>query len=531
MPGTSSNRDNVRAAELIAALSLATDLGMGLPFEHGLHSTLVAMRLADKRAVDARTASQVYYGCLLFYVGCTADAEIQAELFDEGMLVEHFTPVMLGAPLETVGGVMRALAGSGGAAPVRALRAAQRLPRAVLGHRLHIRALCEVAQMLAKRLGLPAEIHGLFSGLTERWDGKGEPGRASGIGIPLPVRIIHVARDATFQRLLGGTEYATRVISERSGRAFDPAIATLLVDHADEILALDDETSAWKETLAAEPVGRLMLHGAAVDEAIAAMGDFADLISPFLVGHSTGVAELAAAAARRRGHPDDDVLAVRRAGFLHDIGRVAIPVGIWQKPGGLAPAEWERVRLHAYHTERVLSRSSFLSALAPVAICHHERLDGSGYHRGVTAPALPPLARILAAADVYHAMTEPRPHRDALSPQQAAAELGEQATAGMLDADAVAAVLDAAGQRAPRIARPAGLTDREAQVVALLARGMQTKQIARRLGISVKTADRHVQNSYAKIGVSTRAAATLFAMRHGLTTWGEFPIVGPAERS
>ena len=182
------------------------------------------------------------------------------------------------------------------------------------------------------------------------------------------------------------------------------------------------------------------------------------------------------------------------------------------------------MRLHPYHTERVLSRSPFLSALAPVAGAHHERLDGSGYHRGASGPELALPARVLAAADAYHAMTEPRPHREPIAPERAAEDLGEEASAGRLDADAVTAVVEAAGQPAPRIERPAGLTEREAEVIAMLARGMQTKQVARALGISVKTADRHIQNAYRKIGVSTRAAATLFAMEHGLLAWGELPI-------
>jgi DNA-binding CsgD family transcriptional regulator len=187
--------------------------------------------------------------------------------------------------------------------------------------------------------------------------------------------------------------------------------------------------------------------------------------------------------------------------------------------------------LHPYHSERVLVRSPFLAALAPVATTHHERLDGTGYHRGIAAATLTPAARVLAAADAYHAMTEPRPHREALSPAQAAETLVREAREGRLDADAVAAVLEAAGQRVPRMQRPAGLTDREAHVLGLLARGMQTRQIARALGISVKTADRHIQKAYGKIGVSTRAAATLFAMQHGLVAWGELPISRAAQRS
>jgi HD-GYP domain-containing protein (c-di-GMP phosphodiesterase class II) len=187
--------------------------------------------------------------------------------------------------------------------------------------------------------------------------------------------------------------------------------------------------------------------------------------------------------------------------------------------------------LHPYHTERVLARSSFLSELGRLAGAHHERLDGSGYHRCSAGAELSLPARLIAAADAYHAMTEPRPHREPLTPEHAADELAREASAGRFDPDAVTVAVEAAGQRAPRIERPAGLTEREAEVVGMLARGLQTKQVARALGISIKTADHHVQNAYAKVGVSTRAAATLFAMEHGLVAWGELPIARPAARS
>ncbi len=285
----------------------------------------------------------------------------------------------------------------------------------------------------------------------------------------------------------------------------------------------------WDQVLALEPAPALTLEGEAIDRALAAMGDFADLICPYLVGHSAGVAELAGAAAELRGL-GADAAAIRRAALVHDLGRVAVPAGIWLKAGPLSADEWEQVRLHAYHSERVLSRSPFLSALAPAATAHHERLDGSGYHRGAAAPALAPGAGLLAAADAYAAMTEPRPHRAALPAARAAEALGAEAGAGRLDADAVAAVLEAAGQAVPRIERPAGLTEREAQVIGLVARGLQTKQVAAALGISAKTADRHIQNAYGKMGVSSRAGAALFATQHGLAAWGELPIGGRAPR-
>jgi HD-GYP domain-containing protein (c-di-GMP phosphodiesterase class II) len=523
---------SVRAAEVIATLSLATDLGIGVPLEHGLHSTLFAMRLADRLGVAPETASQTYFACLLFYVGCTANSDVAAEIFGaDDSLTRYATPARFGSRAEMVAGFLRAVAPPGSTPLVRAGQLARGLPRVAAVFKEHLAASCEVAHMLTDRLGLPRSVGALFQHVAERWDGKGQPGRARHEQIPLPVRIVHVARDAAFQRMLGGDEYAARVVGERAGHAFDPDIAAVFSDEAAEILALDTAVSAWEGTLAVEPHPWLTLEGEAIDRALAAMGDFTDLASPYLVGHSGGVAELAAAASERcRLGPAEAVL-VRRAGLLHDLGRVAVPVRIWQKEGPLTADEWERVRLHPYYTERALTHSSFLSELAAVGSSHHERLDGSGYHRGLSAAMLATPARLLAAADAYHAMTEPRPHRAPLSPEQAAKTLGEECRAGVYDADAVGAVLEAAGQRVPRIARPAGLTEREAEVIALLARGLLTKEIAAVLGISAKTADRHIEHAYRKIGVSTRAAAALFAMEHGLATLGELPMAPTPTRS
>ena len=531
MPGArEADQQEVRTAEVIGALCLATDMGTGLPLEHGLHSTLIAMRLAERLDVDSVTAAQTYYACLLFYVGCTADAEVVAELFEPDALPTHFAPVMFGSRLETMGGIRRALEPPGGLPPVRVLRSVARLPGAVRGHQSHIAALCEVAQMLTDRLGNPANARDLFGALTERWDGKGEPRGISGDELPLPLRIVHVARDAATQQHIGGVSHAAQVIRSRAGKAFDPAIATLLADEAIDVLSVAHGRSVWEDTMAAEPGPPLMLNGAALDEALAAIGDFADLASPYLVGHSSGVADLASAAGERLGLDVGEVRDLRRSALLHDLGRVAVPPAIWQKAGPLTTDDWERVRLHAYHTERVLSPAPDLAVLAVTAGRHHERLDGSGYHRGCGATEMPPTARVLAAADAYHAMTEPRPHRAPLPDVRAVEALGEEASRGRLDVDAVAGVLEAAGQRPPRLTRPAGLTEREVVVVALLARGLQTKQIAHVLGISAKTADRHIQHAYGKIGVSTRAAAALFAMQHGLIAWGELPMARAAGR-
>ncbi|MGH2762502.1 MAG: HD domain-containing phosphohydrolase [Thermoleophilaceae bacterium] len=520
----------MRTAELAGALCLATDLGMGFPFEHGLQTTLIAMRLADRLGVDSQTAMETYYGSLLAHSGCTTEAWVAAEVFG-GSLTTKLGPVIFGSPRQQFAGIIGALPNPESALPLRAIQVARRLPRAAKLHKPQLAALCEVAQTLSEQLGLPDSVPRLFPNMTERWDGKGALSRAKGDEIPPAIRITHVAMDAAVQGLLGGGERAVAVIRERAGHAFDPEVAACFVDDARAILGFDAEASAWEEALACEPRPSLTLEGDAIERALVAMAGFTDLISPHLVGHSTGVAELAAAAAATCRLDPAAVRAIRRAGLVHDIGRVGVGAAVWEKQGRLTVAEWEQVRLHPYHTDRVLTRSPFLAALAPVAGAHHERLDRSGYHRGAAGAELTLAARLLAAADAYQAMTEPRPYRDAFSKSEAAQMLADDARAGRLDTDAVSAVIDAAGQPAPRLERPAGLTEREVEVVRLLARGLQTKQIARALGISGKTADHHIQNAYSKLTVSTRSAATLVAMEHGLVAWGELPIARPASDS
>jgi DNA-binding CsgD family transcriptional regulator len=204
---------------------------------------------------------------------------------------------------------------------------------------------------------------------------------------------------------------------------------------------------------------------------------------------------------------------------------------IWDKPGPLGPGEWERVRITPYLTDRMLHSSPALAPLGAIAVAHRERLDGSGYPRGLTGNAVSQAVRVLACADAYQAMREPRPHRPARPPEQAAAELLAEVRRGRLDAAAAEAVLTAAGHRVRRRREgPAGLTTREVDVLRLLAQGLSNKEIARRLVISPKTVGNHVEHIYAKIDASSRAAASLFAVRHGLLPEEEMPVLAGARR-
>lgn len=477
---------------------------------------MITMRLAEALDVDDQTRSQTYYASLLMYVGCTVDEAERSDIFG-GSMVRHHTHRQFGSPSESLMGVIRALPSPGAGVMQRGWQVARGLPRVRRFISGHFASLCEVAGMLAERLGMPEEVTVMFSLLTERWDGRSVLGRARGDEIPLPLRITHVGRDAAYQRLIGDDDYVRGVIGDRSGKAFDPAVVDAFLRDFDHILGPPEPPpSSWDDVLDLEPKPRIVLEGPAIEDALRAMGNFADLASPHLAGHSPGVADLAARAAELHGFPDSEVRLIRMAGLVHDIGRTAVMARIWNKPGSLTGDEREKVRLHPYHTDRILSRSPYLSEIRSIAMTHHERLDGSGYHRGLGASSLTPACRLLGVADAFRSKIESRPYRPPLSPEETTKVLAAKAETGAYDPSMVEAVAAAAGQTAPSIPRPAGLTDREVEVLRLVAKGLQTKQIARELGISPKTADRHIQNSYRKMNVSSRAAATLFAAENGL---------------
>jgi HD-GYP domain-containing protein (c-di-GMP phosphodiesterase class II) len=310
---------------------------------------------------------------------------------------------------------------------------------------------------------------------------------------------------------------AIAIARDRSGTQFDPDIVEMFCQQAPLIFGDLDQATSWELVIDSEPSLTAVVSGTELDDALAAIGDFTELKSPWLMGHARGVAELAAEAGRISGLPEGEVSSLRRAACVHDIGRLGVSNSIWDKPAALTRSELERVRLHPYLTERMLSFSPSLAPLGVVAGQHHERLNGSGYPRGLSGDAISPAGRILAASDTYHALTETRPYRPPRSAADAAAELRAEVTCGHLDGAAVDAVLRSAGHRVRRRREwPAGLTTREVEIVRLLARGMTVKGIAGQLVISPKTAGSHVEHIYAKTGVANRAQLSLFAMKHDL---------------
>jgi HD-GYP domain-containing protein (c-di-GMP phosphodiesterase class II) len=511
-------RQTVRLAELVALLSLGTDLGLGQPMEHMIRACLIALRLGERLGLSESERGVVYYSGLLAWVGCHTDAYEQAKWFGDDTALKadahyHYDMGRVGPVisfmLKHVGGperslVTRARVGAGfaggGLTAMRALA------------ENHYRATDELVQ----RLGLGADVRASLRQTYERWDGKGAYGMR-GDQIAVSSRLINLADVVEVFGRTVGVEAAIQVAGERSGTQFDPELVDAFRELAPMLLTELDEAPSWEAVIAAEPSLERELAGAELDSALEAVGEFAELKSPWIMGHVHAVKELVAGAAEGFGLPEGDAAELCRAACVYDLGRLGVPNTVWDKPGPLARSELERVRMHPYLSERMLAFSPALAGLGEIAVQHHERLDGSGYPRGLSGDRISPAARLLGAADAYQAMCEPRAHRPARSAQESAAEVRREVGAGRLDGEAVDRVLRAAGHRVRRRQEwPAGLTAREVEVLRLLARGFSNKQIALQLVISPKTAGSHVEHIFRKIDVSNRAQASVFAMRHGL---------------
>jgi HD-GYP domain-containing protein (c-di-GMP phosphodiesterase class II) len=506
----------LRLAELLGAMSLAVDLGLGQPTEHVLRSSLIGLRLAERLGLAEDERAAIYYAALIAWVGCHADGHEQAKWFGDDIALKRDIEQVDMAGLSAAGFFLRHL--GAGQGPLQRARLAASF--AASGRRwlaVSEPTHCLVAGELADRLGLGSAVSDPLQEAYERWDGKGAPKRLAGEQISLAARIVRLADVVEIYHRADGVAAAVAVARERRGTQFDPALVDRFCDHAAEILDGLDAATSWDDVIGAEPALRPVLTGLELDAALEAVADFADLKSPYTVGRSRAVSALAAAAGEAFLLPAGDVDVLRRAGLVHGLGRLGVSNAIWDKPGRLTPAEIERVRLHPYLTERVLAAAPSLAPLGTLAGQQNERLDGSGYPRGLAGAALGPAARVLAAATVYRALREPRPHRAAFDIEGAEGELRAEVRAGRLDGEAVDAVLRAAGHRVRRRREwPAGLTPREIDVLRLVVRGHTNAQIAERLVVAPKTVANHVAHIYLKIGVSSRAGASLFAMRHGL---------------
>jgi HD-GYP domain-containing protein (c-di-GMP phosphodiesterase class II) len=502
----------VSLAEVASVIARAADLATGQPLDHIVRSCAIASLLSERLSLSADEQAATYWVSLLMISGCSAVSFEMSRLFGDDIDVRgagyHLGP-------STLEQARFLFARAGGAS-----RGRTRVRLELLGKRLRpfldaILAHCSVNVRLAERLGLGADVCDALTKSFAQWNGKGIPEGIGGTDIPMPIRIGALADLVEVAWREHGVDGATQVAKAWRGISLDPELVDAWCAAAPELLAAVDGDAA-RDIVSSAPPNRA-LNPRELDAGLELIADYADLKSPWFTGHSRAVADRTEGAARALGLPDAEAVRGRRAAMLHDIGRTSVPNSIWDKPGPLDADEWERVRLHAHFTDRIVRRGDGLSTLAPIAASAHERADGAGYPRGIAGETIPLLGRILAAADRFQAMREERPHRPALDATSARRELRHLARARELDAAAVEAVLsDTEHARRLRPSGPAGLTQREIQVLVLAARGATTRQIARQLGIAPKTAGNHIEHIYAKVGISSRAEAAMFAMQQGL---------------
>jgi len=503
---------------VLASLSLVADLGFGLPPEEAMRSCLIATALARRLGLAEAEVADVFYTALLEHIGCIGFAHETATAYGDELVTNA-------AAVRTNDADPRDLfvtflpAVTRGRPPFEAARVvAFAITQGSRFGQRFITATCEVGRATARRLGLPDPVQRGLHEVFESWNGRGGAQGLKGDAISLCGRIARLGVTAARFDAIGGPELAVGAVKQRAQGLLDPAVAGVFVTHASAILADATAGDPHAAVLAAEPEPVLSIPASKLADVAAVFADVADLKSPFTLGHASGVASLARDAADKLGLDSVAVGRLHMAALLHDLGRVGVSDSIWERPAPLTTPQWEQVRLHAYHSERILARSAALQPMAVIAGMHHERLDGSGYHRASKAREISSPARILGAADAYQAMTQSRPHRAAMPADVARQRLHDEVRAGLLDDAAVAAVLESAGQARSRIraVRPAGLSEREIDVLQALARGLTNREIARRFSISPRTAEHHVQHIYTKIGASSRAAAALFAMEHQL---------------
>ena len=439
---TAGTETRLRMSEVISALSYALDITEGQPPGHAIRSCLIGMRLASELGLDDATRSSLYYALLLKDAGCSSNAAKISSLF-------RGDDLRLKAGVKTVDWTRF------GANAVWALRNvapdSSRLGRAVAVLRLGLRGgtqqeifatRCERGAEIALELGFDEATAAAIRTLDEHWDGRGQPLGLRAEEIPLLGRILCLSQSVDIFAVVEGPATAFRMARDRRGTWFDPDLVRSLE-------AFEGDGEFWarlssdriEELVAEIEPAEHVLHvdESGLDRIADAFARVIDAKSPFTARHSERVAEVATGIGAVLGLPDEELRRLRRAALLHDIGKLGVSNLILDKPAGLTAAERESVELHPAHTHEFLRRVSPFAGLAADASDHHEKLDGSGYPRGLSGDEVSLTARILAVADMFEAMTAERPYRGATPTDDVLAALDAE-TPATLDPRCVAAL-------------------------------------------------------------------------------------------
>lgn len=509
-----------RLAELLGAFSFAGDLGRGQPVGHVLRTCRIAMAVATRLNLPVSALADVYYTALLVHAGCTAGASEFAAFLasDELSAQKDFCLCDPDNLVQLLGWLQRNVA-PGRPLPARTARMFQLLIQGERAMQDVDQGCSEVGSRIAARLGMSEATQKSLYHICETWNGKG-PHHLRGDDVPLPARIVNVAMITEVFAAERGIEAARGAALARRRKSFDPDVVDALVAVLDQgTFSVDLKAQEpWDSVLGLEPVPQRGVDEGGLDALALAFADFADLKAPATSTHSRRTAEVAEGIARRLHLDDTEVSLIRRAALVHDLGSVAVPSLVLEKQGPRTEAETERFRLHPYFTERILTRAEPLRTIGSVAAMHHERLDGSGYFKGLSGSQLPLTARAVALADAYVELTEPAAGAQGQDPGAAIKALSGD-DPKLFDGDCLAALAaEVQGRTAPasRPVWPAGLTDREVEVLRLVARGSSVRDAAARLVISNHTARHHLESIYSKAGVISRAGAVLFAVENNL---------------
>lgn len=509
--------DEVNRTDLLRTLSLASDLGVGLAPEHGLRACYIALRIAEQLGLGPDEQRDVVHVALLKDAGCTSwTTQIAAMIRSDEIAArrELLFERDFGERREVIGWAAKFI-GAGSSLPARVGRLADFMVSGRDFMREGFQSTGEVACRIAERMGASAEARQGISSLFEQWNGKGMPRGLRGEAIPRISRVVFPTSYLEVAHAAGGRKAAHDLARDRAGHAFDPAIVDAFTQLAeneefwqplDAGLVMDHIAGRFAETAVA-----------AVDEFASCCADFVDMKAYWLAGHSRRVADLAQRVARRLRLSDGQVRQVRLASLVHDLGLVAVPSFVLNKP----PDERSSAERDALDAQREVLRGLFertpaLARIGEIAWLHHERPGPSAVEAD---GALLLAAGIVAAANEFDELTHDAPGRLALEAEQALSLVRSTFAGSAFQPAAEATVTEVTGDAAtPQVQQqfPAGLTGREVEVLRLLASGLNRKKIAGELVLSESTVRTHLEHIYDKLDVSTRVGAVLFALEHGL---------------
>lgn len=519
-----SKQTETGLATLLCALSFATGLGFGGHMEHGLGSAALGLRLADELGLAEEEREAIFYGALLKDVACTACAAGIAAFFPDDEQISLADVILLDPSNlgEMMGWLSRYLR-LDAQFPKRMARLFSFLAQCAPLVRETMRSHCEIAELFARQLGFSDTVQQALRFQWERWDGRGMAYGLKGEAIPRAARLLHLAQVLDLVQRLGGPEAADTLAREKRASRFDPqgVDAFLALSGQDDFWSTLEGQSAQETLLTRRPSTRADLAYEGQNESICeVLADFVDLKTRETWHHSRTVAQIAVNIGSSLHLDAHELIKLRCAALVHDLGKVAVPIAIVIKGETCSRSEWEVYRLHPYHTQRILEQVETLRDLAPAASAHHEWMNGQGYHRQLSGTQIPLHGRILAVANSYVRLLyqQPEEQRDtAAILQQMRPRVGTQFDSACYEAlVAVLTGADAASSLVRRTRKAGNLSEREVEVLCLLAQGLHTPQIARTLSISKKTVEHHLTHIYNKIGVTCQTAAVVYAVQHGL---------------